>query len=185
MRSVISFVISLYLIFKMLKISFQKCKNTKCKVICLYYCARSFPARWSTRLMVCRLQQTAAAGRCCTHGGPSWSHRFSTCPVRGSVAFSTSPALDFPLLFGSVSSEKAGTVLQSGFTFPTGPAKPEESGSGIPVRFGRLPVGTGQIQIWIQTSQFNRFVTVYRSVRPVYRPVWLVTGQIQFFSFLV
>ena len=43
-----------------------------------------------------------------------------------------------------------------GFTFPTGPAKPEESGSGIPARFGRLPVGTGQIQIWIQTSQFNR-----------------------------
>jgi len=34
-----------------------------------------------------------------------------------------------------------------GFTFPTGPVKPEESGSGIPVRFGRLPVGTGQIQI--------------------------------------
>ena len=31
------------------------------------------------------------------------------------------------------------------FTFPTGPAKPEEFGSGIPVQFGRLPVGTGQI----------------------------------------
>ena len=38
-------------------------------------------------------------------------------------------------------------VSRREFTFPTGPAKPEESGSGIPVRFGRLPVGTGQIQI--------------------------------------
>jgi len=36
---------------------------------------------------------------------------------------------------------------RTGFTFPTGPAKPEEFGSGVPVRFGRLPVGTGQIQI--------------------------------------
>ena len=39
------------------------------------------------------------------------------------------------------------TDAHAGFTFPTGPAKPEESGSGIPVRFGWLPVGTGQIQI--------------------------------------
>ena len=41
-------------------------------------------------------------------------------------------------------------------------------------RFDRLPVETGQIQIWIQMAQFNRFV-------PVYRPVRLVTGQTQFF----
>ena len=30
---------------------------------------------------------------------------------------------------------------------PTGSAKPPGSGTGIPVRFGRKPVGTGQIQI--------------------------------------
>ena len=38
-------------------------------------------------------------------------------------------------------------VARSGFNLPTSPAKPAESGSGIPVRFGRKPVGTGQIQI--------------------------------------
>jgi len=56
-------------------------------------------------------------------------------------------------------------VLWPGFNLPTGPAKPVLSGTGLPVRLGRKPVGTGGIQIWIQMAQFNRFV-------PVYRPVW-------------
>ena len=60
-------------------------------------------------------------------------------------------------------------VAGSGFHLSTGPAKPPGSGTGIPVRFGRKPVGTGGIQIWIQNTQFNRFVPVYRPVRPVYR----------------
>ena len=100
------------------------------------------------------------------------------CPVRiFGKKCSRSTLLDPKLMFWCVSFRSGAfwTVsLLPGFTFPTGLAKPEESGSGIPVRFGRLPVRTGQIQIWIQTSQFNRFVSVYR-------PVWLVTGQIQFF----
>ena len=41
-------------------------------------------------------------------------------------------------------------------------------------RFDRKPVETGQIQIQIQNRMSKRF-------RLVYRPVWLVTGQIQFF----
>ena len=45
----------------------------------------------------------------------------------------------------------------SGFKLLTGPAKPPGSGTGIPVRFGRKPIGTGRIQIWIQKTQFNRF----------------------------
>ena len=56
--------------------------------------------------------------------------------------------------------------------FPTGHPKPAPTGSGLPDRFDRLLVETGQIQIWIQMVSFNRFV-------PVYRPVWLVTCQIQ------
>ena len=63
---------------------------------------------------------------------------------------------------------------EPGLTLPTGPAKPARSGTGIPVRFGRKPVQTGWIQIWIQKSQCNRFGPVYRPVRPVYRPVWPV-----------
>ena len=39
--------------------------------------------------------------------------------------------------------------LGGGFNLPTGPAKPPGSGTGIPVRFGRKPVGTGRSQIWI------------------------------------
>ena len=36
----------------------------------------------------------------------------------------------------------------AGFHLPSGPAKPSGSGTGIPVRFGRKPVGTpGRIQI--------------------------------------
>ena len=46
-------------------------------------------------------------------------------------------------------------VLQAGFTLPTGPTKPAGSGTGIPDRFGRNPVETGQIQI--QNRLFNRF----------------------------
>ena len=81
----------------------------------------------------------------------------------------------------------------AGFTGPCPCATPRvliSDRSPVPVRFGRLPVGTGRIQIWIQMAQFNRFVLVYRPVRPVYRPGWpvyrpgwLVTGQIQFFFF--
>jgi len=37
--------------------------------------------------------------------------------------------------------------LRAGFHLPTGPAKPPGSGTGIPVQFGRKPVGTDQIQI--------------------------------------
>ena len=37
----------------------------------------------------------------------------------------------------------------AGFNLPTGPAKPPGSGTGIPVRFARKPVGTGRSQIWI------------------------------------
>ena len=36
---------------------------------------------------------------------------------------------------------------RAGFHLPTEPAKPPGSGTGIPVRFGRKPVGTGGIQI--------------------------------------
>ena len=74
---------------------------------------------------------------------------------------------------GDYSSAKS-DVPRPGFFFPTGNPKPEHSGSGKPDRFDRLPVETGQIQIWIQKTQFNRFVPVYRSVWPVYRPVWPV-----------
>ena len=35
-----------------------------------------------------------------------------------------------------------------GFLLPTGPAKPAGSGTGIPDRFGRKPVETGQIQFF-------------------------------------
>ena len=63
---------------------------------------------------------------------------------------------------------------RAGFHLLTGPVKPPGSGTGIPVRFGRKPVGAGGIQIWIQKTQFNWFVPVYRPVRPVYRPVWSV-----------
>jgi len=38
-----------------------------------------------------------------------------------------------------------GSPSPAGFHLPTGPAKPPESGTGIPVRFGRKPVGTGRI----------------------------------------
>ena len=79
-------------------------------------------------------------------------------------------------------------VWLAGFYLPTGPVKPARSGSGLPDRFDRKPVETGQIQNQIQNRMFNRFRTAYRSVWPVYRPVWpvyrsvwLVTGQIQFF----
>ena len=47
-----------------------------------------------------------------------------------------------------------------------------ESGFGIPVRFGRKPIETGQIQILIQKPPCNRFGPAYRSVGPVYRPVY-------------
>ena len=53
--------------------------------------------------------------------------------------------------------------------FPTGHPKPLATGSGLPYRFDRLPVKIGQIQIWIQKTQFNRFVPVYQPVWPVYR----------------
>ena len=69
--------------------------------------------------------------------------------------------------------------MQAGLIIPTGPVKPPLSGSGLPDRFDRKPVETGQIQ----NRMFNRFRTAYRSVWPVYRSVWLVTGQIQFFFF--
>ena len=36
-------------------------------------------------------------------------------------------------------------VSKPGFTLPTGPAKPAGSGTGIPDRFGRKSVETGQI----------------------------------------
>ena len=62
--------------------------------------------------------------------------------------------------------------VRAGFLLPTGPTKPAGSGTGIPDRFGRKPIETCQIQIWIQKTQFNRFV-------PVYRPVWPVWIQIQ------
>jgi len=39
------------------------------------------------------------------------------------------------------------TEVRAGFHLPTGPTKPPGSGTGIPVRFGRKPVGTGGIQI--------------------------------------
>ena len=39
------------------------------------------------------------------------------------------------------------SVPRSGFYLPTGPAKLVRSGTGIPVRFGRKPFGTGGIQI--------------------------------------
>ena len=58
--------------------------------------------------------------------------------------------LDPKIMFWCVSFRSGAfwtVLLLPGFTFPTGLAKPEESGSGIPVRFGRLPVRTGQIQI--------------------------------------
>ena len=47
-----------------------------------------------------------------------------------------------------------------GFNLPTGPVKPAGSGTGIPDRFGRKPVETGQIQIRL----FNRFRPAYRSI---------------------
>ena len=90
------------------------------------------------------------------------------------------------------------------FHLPTGPAKPPGSCTGIPVRFGRKPVGTGRIQIRIKKTQFNQFVPVYRPVwiqiqiknrmcnrfGTVYRPVWpvyqvgLIMGRLIFFPFL-
>ena len=59
---------------------------------------------------------------------------------------------------------------RAGLSKPTGPVKPERSGSGLPDRFDRKPVETGQIQNQIQNRMFNRFQTAYRSV-------WLVTSQ--------
>ena len=54
--------------------------------------------------------------------------------------------------------------LPLGLSKPTGPVKPARSGSGLPNRFDRKPVETGQIQNQIQNRMFNRFRLAYRSV---------------------
>ena len=78
-----------------------------------------------------------------------------------------------------ISAQLAESDIWPGFYLPTGPAKPVRSGTGIPVRFGRKPVGTGGSQIWIQISQFKRFVPVYYFQISL---VWLVTGRFDRFT---
>ena len=58
--------------------------------------------------------------------------------------------------------------FKSGFFLPTGGLKPPPTGSGLPDRFDRLLVKTGQIQ----NRMFNRF-------RSAYWPVWPVTGRFE------
>ena len=47
-----------------------------------------------------------------------------------------------------------GVLIQPGLNKPTGPVKPTRSSSGLPDRFDRKPVETGQIQNQIQNRMF-------------------------------
>ena len=62
---------------------------------------------------------------------------------------------------------RAANATRPGLSKPTGPVKPARSSSGLPDRFDRKPVETGQIQNQIQNRMFNRFRTAYWSVWPV------------------
>ena len=61
-------------------------------------------------------------------------------------------------------------VSHPGIFLPTAGTEPPATGSGLPDRLDRLPVKTGQTQIWIQNPQLYRF-------RTSNRPVWPVTGR--------
>jgi hypothetical protein len=61
-----------------------------------------------------------------------------------------------------------------GFALPIRGGVPPTLGSGIPSGTGGIPLKTAQIQKIKTRRLYNRFGSVHRSVRAVYRPVWAV-----------
>jgi len=138
-------------------------------------CARHERSEMET--MHGRSELTTMARRC------SWRWPFGDWDMAGALSRrwldgardGVSPAISMwpdDAVVGRRSRDSRTMVPMAGFHLTTGPAKPPGSGTGIPVRFEQKPVGTGRIQIWIQKTQFNRFVPVYWLVKSVYRPVW-------------